>query len=334
MDSAPSSDPRVAHPVFGDRSVSLRLYPHNELTATEIVDHLCAQAALGATVGFDGVMTSEHHGGFAGYLPNPLQVTGFQLGSMERGWAAPCPLLLPLRPLGLLAEEVAWLAARFPERVGVGVAPGALALDFEAMDVDQSTSMATFRDGLPRLSAMLAGRDLGVLSGDRALMRCAAHPVPVISTAMSPAAVRRAAAAGAGVLYDGGTVIDRVRALTDAYVDAGGTGPRILIRRVWLGPPPRAAFGAQLEVYRSYSSADAMAHWRDDGWICHDDPDVLAREVVDALVDSGSTCVNLRLHAPGVDAAAATDQIGMLGREVVPRIRAALDAARSGPPGS
>lgn len=312
--------------VFADGSVSLRLYPHNELPATEIVEQLCEQARLGTAGAFDGVMTSEHHGGFAGYLPTPLQITGFQLHAMSRGWAAPCPLLLPLRPLAMLAEEVAWLHARFPGRVGVGVAPGSLPLDFEAMEIDQDRMMPLFRAGLPRLVAMLSGRDLGAIEGDRALSACADAPIPVVSAAMSPPAVRRAANAGAGILFDGGTVVARVRELTDAYLDAGGTGTRILIRRVWLGPPPRDAFGAQLDVYRSYSPDEAMAHWRDDGWICHEDPRALADELLVATHAAAATCLNLRIHAPGIDADTARAQITALASEVVPLVKAGLAA--------
>ncbi|MTA45104.1 MAG: LLM class flavin-dependent oxidoreductase, partial [Actinobacteria bacterium] len=149
--------------VFANGSISLRLYPHNELDAISIVDQLCTQAAIAADVGFDGVMTSEHHGGFAGYLPNPLQTSGFQLASMSRGWAAACPVLLPLRPVAMLAEEVAWLNARFPGRVGIGVGSGSLPLDFEAMDIDQSTAVDVFKRDLPRLVEMLSGRELGVI---------------------------------------------------------------------------------------------------------------------------------------------------------------------------
>ena len=111
--TAASSAPFAQIP-FAGGSVSLRLYPHNDLSAPEIVAELRAQAALGAEHGFDGVMTAEHHGGFAGYLPNPLQVAGWCLEAMATGWAAPCPLLLPLRPPAMVAEEIAWLAARFP----------------------------------------------------------------------------------------------------------------------------------------------------------------------------------------------------------------------------
>lgn len=317
-----SDTPRV----FADGSISLRVYPHNELGAGEIVDHLCAQAVRATDGGFDGVMTAEHHGGFAGYLPNPLQTTGFQLSAMTRGWAAACPVLLPLRPVAMLAEEVAWLDARFPGRVGIGAGPGSLPLDFEAMDVDQRHAVDTFERDLPRLVALLAGRDLGPLEGDRALRERAGDPIPVISTAMSPGAVRRAAAAGAGIIFDGGSNPDRLRRLSDAYVDAGGVGPRILIRRAWLGPPPREAFAAQFEVYRRYSTAEALSHWRDDGWICGDDPAALATELADAVRTTATTCLNIRIHAPGIAADAAHEQISALATEVLPRLRSLLVA--------
>src|ERR1700709_1943382 len=118
---------------FAPGSVSLRLYPHADLNATAIVHELPEKAAPAAQHGFDGVMTSEHHGGFHGYLPNPLQAAGWCLEAMPQGWAAPCPLLLALRPPAMVAEEIAWMAARFPGRVGLGVASGALPADFEIM---------------------------------------------------------------------------------------------------------------------------------------------------------------------------------------------------------
>ena len=155
MKSSPDqTDPTAP---FAPGSVSLRLYPHNELTATAIVGELCGQAAMAVDAGFDGVMTSEHHGGFSGYLPNPLQVTGWQLDAMAHGWAAPCPLLLPLRAVAAVAEEVAWLDARFPDRVGLGVGPGSLELDFTAMDLDLADAVPRFKRDLPRLAAMLRG---------------------------------------------------------------------------------------------------------------------------------------------------------------------------------
>ena len=306
-------------------SVSIRLYPHTDLEdATAIVDELCTQARLAEDAGFDGVMTSEHHGGFAGYLPNPLQVAGWLLHATSSCWAAPCPMLLPLRPTALVAEEVAWLAARFPGRVAVGVAPGALPTDFDVMDVPLAENVARYHAALPRLAAMLRGEDLGQLAGDPALHGCRGRPVTVIGTAMSPGAARRAAAAGAGILFDGATPAERVRVLADAFDDAGGTGPKVLIRRVWLGDPPRDAFDRQLEVYRSYTPAAAQRHWRDNGFLCRDDPSALARDLVTALDVSRANALNLRVHVPGVSPVAAREQIAVLGAEVLPRVGAAL----------
>ena len=61
---------------FGPGSVSIRLYPHNELPADAIVREVCAQARLAFENGFDGVMTSEHHGGFAGYAEERTTQSG------------------------------------------------------------------------------------------------------------------------------------------------------------------------------------------------------------------------------------------------------------------
>src|SRR3954466_12385206 len=131
---------------FASGSVSFRSYPHQLGDAVATIDELREQAALAAEVGFDGVMTSEHHAGFAGYLPNPLQLAGFLLDAMETAWAAPCPLLLPLRPAALVAEEIAWLAARFPGRVGLGLAAGALPADFEVMGLTMDELARRFAD--------------------------------------------------------------------------------------------------------------------------------------------------------------------------------------------
>lgn len=306
-------------------ATSMRLYPHNELGEPgAVLAELRAQAALAAEAGFAGVMNSEHHGGFAGYSPNPLQVAGWLLEAMPTGWCAPCPMLLPLRPVALVAEEVAWLAARFPGRVAVGVAPGALPLDFEAMEVPFDERVARFGHDLPRLAAMLRGEQLDPLGGDLALRACAELPVTVISTAMGPAAVRRAARAGTGVVYDGASTVDRLRSLSDAFDEAGGTGPKVLIRRVWLGDPPRDAFARQLDVYRSYTPEAAQRHWRDDGFCCHDDAGALAAELDAARTAAGADVLNLRVHVPGVAPEAARSQIERLGAEVLP----ALDRAR------
>ena len=115
-------------------SVSLRLYPH-DLPATDQVEVLRRQARRASEIGYDGVMVSEHHADFPGYLPNPVQLAGLLLDAMPTGWVAPCPMLLPLKPYALIAEDLAWLAAAYPGRVGAGFAAGALSVDFELAEV-------------------------------------------------------------------------------------------------------------------------------------------------------------------------------------------------------
>jgi alkanesulfonate monooxygenase SsuD/methylene tetrahydromethanopterin reductase-like flavin-dependent oxidoreductase (luciferase family) len=313
-------------PPLSARSVSLRLYPHDDLDATAIVDELCTQAQLAVGAGFDGVMTSEHHGGFAGYLPNPLQVAGWLLEAMDRGWAAPCPLLLPLRPAALVAEEVAWLAARHPGRVGIGLASGSLVDDFEIMGLTKDNLTERFAQGLALLAGALSGREPGRLAADPAVARCRTHPVPVASAAMSPAAVRRAAHLGLDIVFDSLSAPERVRQLVDAYRLAGGTGAAILIRRAWVGEPPTKEMARQLDVYRGYAATGAQAHWSADGLIHSQDPGSVADALFEVMARSGADACNLRLHAPGIAPGPVRDQIAALSA-VVSRLRSRLAAA-------
>jgi alkanesulfonate monooxygenase SsuD/methylene tetrahydromethanopterin reductase-like flavin-dependent oxidoreductase (luciferase family) len=309
---------------FAAGSVSLRIYPHLDLAAPEIVEELRVQAALAVTHGFDGVMTSEHHGGFAGYLPNPLQAAGFALDAMPAGWAAPCPLLLLLRPTALVIEETAWLAARHPGRVGLGVAAGALPADFETMDTTMDNLAARYTRALEQVAAVLAGGDAGPLSGDPAIGRCREHPVPLVSAAGSPTAARRAAAAGVGVMFDSLTVPERCRELVDVYHDAGGSGPCVLIRRAWVGEPPVQQSEQQVATYRSYAPAGAAAHWGPSEMIAAADARVVAARLAAALTVAGADALNVRVHVPGVTPPQVRAQIERLAADVAPRVRDAL----------
>ncbi|HXQ90918.1 MAG TPA: LLM class flavin-dependent oxidoreductase [Acidimicrobiales bacterium] len=294
-------------------SISLRLYPHTGLGPEEMVHELRHQGALAVHAGFDGVMTSEHHGGFEGYIPNPLQAAGWLLESMDSGWAAPCPLLLTLRPPALVAEEVAWLAARFPGRVGLGVAAGSLPGDFAVMGLTDLDRTARFASGLRQVAGALSGTDAGLLSGDPAIARCARDPVPVVSAAMSTAAVQRAAGLDVGLLFDSLSAPERIRALTDAYRHAGGNRPCVLVRRVWLGEPPRDQVDRQLERYRSYAAPGAQAHWRGEHMVTSPDAAALAADLEDVARAAGVDALNLRVHVPGVAPATTREQIAAMG---------------------
>ena len=309
---------------FAPGSVSLRCYPHLDLPAPQIVDELCTQAALAIEHGFDGVRTSEHHGGFAGYLPNPLQTAAFALDAMPTGWAAPCPLLLPLRPTALVIEETAWLASRHPGRVGLGVAAGALPIDFEIMDTTMDDLTPRYAAALELAVRVLGGGDAGALAGDPAVARCRDHPISVLSAAGSVTAARRAAAVGAGLVFDSLSTPARCRELVDAYRAAGGSGPCVLIRRAWIGEPPTQLTTQQVDTYRSYAPAGAAANWGTDELATAADAGEVAALLADAARTAGATALNVRVHVAGVTPADARAQIERLGADAVPAIRDAL----------
>jgi alkanesulfonate monooxygenase SsuD/methylene tetrahydromethanopterin reductase-like flavin-dependent oxidoreductase (luciferase family) len=264
-------------------------------------------------------MTSEHHGGFAGYMAQPLQMASFILNESPTGWAAAAPLLLPLRPTALVAEEVAWLQARHPGRVGLGVAAGALPLDFDAAAVSQTGSVDRFKAELPRLVAMLRGEALGVLDGDPALRACRESPVPVLSAAVSVAAARRAAGCGAGILMEGMSAPERLVRLTEAYKEAGGTGAKVLIRRVWLGRVKSQLVEKQRAVYESYA-ADASAFGADQT-IASDDPKDLAEQLAATMREVDVDAVNLRVQLPGMVPEQVREQVTEIGVSVVPALK-------------
>jgi alkanesulfonate monooxygenase SsuD/methylene tetrahydromethanopterin reductase-like flavin-dependent oxidoreductase (luciferase family) len=309
-------------------SISLRLYPH-DVPAQEQLDIIRRQAALAIEAGFDGVMVSEHHADFPGYLPNPIQMAGFLLPAMPRGWAAACPMLLPMQPYALVAEQLAWLDAAYPGRVGAGFAAGALPVDFELAEVPFEEIRDRFKAALPKVVAALRGEDPTPLGNDRAIRVRAGDPLPMVVAAQSPAAVRRAARLGVGILYDSLQTIDVTRRLSDIYDEAGGTGPKILIRRVWIGDPPQAEIDAQMAHYRTYAPESAMKNWGDGTNLVHGPTAEEAAEAVAAVLRDGRCdTINVRVHVKGLTPAQVEGQIEQHGAAFLPHLRKIWPADR------
>jgi hypothetical protein len=128
------------------------------------------------------------------------------------------------------------------------------------------------------------------------------------------------------LLFDSLVTPARVRALVDCYEEAGGTGPRLLVRRAWVGAPPGAPAQRQVDVYRNYAPAGSVDHWGTDEFISGS-----AATVVEQLVGvaraAGASSLDLRVHVPGVSADSVRDQITRLGNDVVPHVHAALNGA-------
>ncbi len=235
--------------------VGLGLYLH-DLPPGVAADRLVAQAAIAEEVGFDGATISEHHAGFPGYLANPLLAASWVLEATGRIWSGPLPLLLPLRNAALVAEDVGWLAARFPHRVVAGFAPGYQREDFEAVGVEGFDRRGrVYTERLEAIAAALRQRAGGGLARDHALAAGSGSEVPLLGAAGSDVAARRAARAGAGLLLDSTASDDDLARMRRVYVESGGDGPVVLGRRLWLGRPPADLLEALLAGYRKRAEA-------------------------------------------------------------------------------
>lgn len=280
---------------------------------------MLAQAAVARASGFDGVTVSEHHAGYPGYLPNPVMVTAWVLEQHADIWAAPCPMLLSTRPSPHVIEDVAWVAARHPGRVGVAVAPGFVPADFAVPSLDFEGRRERFGRELPIVVRALRGDPPPALTGDRAIAFCAAQPVPVLATAETARGAARAARAGAGVVIAAHNSPAAAHEIFEGYRGAGGRGPRVLIRRVHLGSVSEAAWAGLAARYRSQAPAG-----KDLQLIQGDDAEALGETLISQLEASGASALNLRVNLGGETVDETREQIALLAR-AISRARSQID---------
>lgn len=310
-------------------SISLRLYPL-DLAPAQVVEEVQLEARLAEDAGFDGCMVSEHHGGFPNYLPNPLLASSWVLEATERLWAAPCPLLLPLRPVSQVVEDLAWTHHRFGARIGVGVGAGSFPVDFDLAGVPLDELFPRYRAALVALTDALGGRAEGPLAEDPGVAALAGGEIPVVAGVQTVKTTRRAARLGMGVLYNSLQTDDVVREQNDAYLDEGGTGPRILIRRLWIGPPPTEHMAAQMDRYQQAAAkheatARITDRWDTGGGLIVADTGVEAAEQLHrTMVRSGCDTANIRVFLAGLSPEQVREQIVRHGDETVPRLRQLL----------
>lgn len=271
-------------------------------------------------------MVAEHHADFPGYLPNPIQLAGFLLDAMPRGWAAPCPLLLPMKPYALIVEDLAWLAAAYPGRVGAGFAAGALPVDFELAEVPFDEIIQRFKAALPPTVSALRGSDPSPLGNDRAVRALVESPLPMAVGTQSGAAVRRAAKHQLAVLYDSIQGAEVSKGLSDAYDEAGGTNAKILIRRVWVGDAPTDEMAAQMKHYRSYASDKAQSNWgAGDQLIVGATAEEAAFRLAEVMVASNCDTINIRVHVKGLTPHQVQGQLDVYGQHMSV-FRSAIDS--------
>jgi alkanesulfonate monooxygenase SsuD/methylene tetrahydromethanopterin reductase-like flavin-dependent oxidoreductase (luciferase family) len=287
--------------------------------ARAIAGRLRDDAVTAVSAGFDGVTLSEHHGGFPHYVPSPLTLAAGILGQLPRGWAVAAPAILPLRPPMTVAEDLAWLAALYPGRVGAGFVPGYQRRDFELLGAEFDGRHTAFWRGLATLVGTLGAGS--PLHADPAI---ASADLPVLVGVSGPVAARRAAAAGVGMLVTSLRRPAEVQLLVDAYTTAGGTKPAILIRRVHVGNLAAGGFGRSMADWRSRAEASASWLAADDDSLVSGSPEAVADQLARSLTDSGCRALNIRVDAYTAQPELIADQMAALGELVLPALRSRM----------
>jgi alkanesulfonate monooxygenase SsuD/methylene tetrahydromethanopterin reductase-like flavin-dependent oxidoreductase (luciferase family) len=192
---------------------------------------------------------------------------------------------------------------------------------------------ARFRELFEQLALMLQGNaPPGMLSQDPAVRQLAGN-VPLVMCSKGAQAVRLAARVGAGIapvqLSEAG-----YRELFADYAAAGGTGPRIIQRWVFLGDPPQAEIDA---LNRVYQQAPGDHRWQDASSaiipFSDADPERMADRLLGWLEASHGTVLCIRFHIGAVPAKVVDDQLERFGATVMPLLRkrlAATPAASTG----
>jgi alkanesulfonate monooxygenase SsuD/methylene tetrahydromethanopterin reductase-like flavin-dependent oxidoreductase (luciferase family) len=312
---------------FARGGISVGIHPTESGEPGKAIEQLFAQARAADRAGFDGVTVSEHHGGGGGggYLPNPLAAAGWLIPDLARAWAAAAPLLLSLRNPNLVIEEIAWLAARFPGRIGLGVGPGFAPLDFEVAEVPLEERQRRYRSGLRRLAEALAGGAPDGLRGDMAVAMLAPGSVPLVATLGGPVGASHAGRAGTGAMVDSFASIEKARGLFERYTEAGGRGPRVLCRRAWLGAPDPNRMSSLARSYSGLGSGPAIGAPQAD-FVATPDPEEMAGLLAESVRESAADVLLLRFYFQGVSETDMEEQITRTGSEAVPHLRRRMAA--------
>jgi alkanesulfonate monooxygenase SsuD/methylene tetrahydromethanopterin reductase-like flavin-dependent oxidoreductase (luciferase family) len=312
----------MTRPPFSRSAIAVCLSPVGD-SGVQVMRRLEDEARRAEEAGFDGVTLSEHHAGFARYLPAPLVVTAHLLSVLEQAWAAACPTLLPLRRPVVLAEDLAWLNAAHPGRVGAGFTVGYQRQDFDVVGADFDNRVPAFWDGLADLvQALGMAREVSPVKADPAVADLGTAGLPLLAGVSRPRGVQRAAKLGVGVLLTSLRTAAEAAELARVYRDAGGCQSVVLNRRLYVGSDP-VGFGASEASWHSRAEG---ANWlaAADGALLSGLPEEVAAGLVGAAQVSGCDALHLHLDAYHGRDGEIDEQLDVLGRDVLPAVRAEL----------
>jgi alkanesulfonate monooxygenase SsuD/methylene tetrahydromethanopterin reductase-like flavin-dependent oxidoreductase (luciferase family) len=323
---------------------------HSDHSLRDVYAQTMEQIAMLDRLGLDLVWFSEHHFVDDGYLPNFVPVAGAAAAVTTRMRISTAVTLVPFAHPLRLAEDIAILDQLSGGRIELGIGLGYAPHEFRAFGIPVSHRVSLTEECIEILRLAGTGERFS-FHGKRYQfdsVRVTPEPVqpggpPLWLAATSPASVARAVRFDTNVLPQGprAVVLDNWREQT---VQAGRDPDdyRVGIIRSFLvtddperdWPPLRAAERYRMQVYGRFFEEAGLG-----GSDLFSQEDRIVQRVVVGDVDHcvttlasfireyGLTDVVTWGSAPGLEPAALSPSMERFATEVVPRVRAELEAS-------
>jgi alkanesulfonate monooxygenase SsuD/methylene tetrahydromethanopterin reductase-like flavin-dependent oxidoreductase (luciferase family) len=314
----------------------------------EALRNALSYALAAERAGFDGVWIAEHHFISYGVCPSALAFAGHLLGRTQRLRVGTAACILSNRHPVALAEEAVLLDELSGGRLDLGVARGGPWIDLDVF----GTGLARYTDGFPEsldlLLAWLSGTEK--LGADGPLFRFPpvtvvprpGRPVQVWVAATGPPTAALAAARGLPLLLGMHATVEEKRRLLDRYEEHGRSGlPHASAHVAFVADTREQAEDVLLAAMPGWLATTAQ-YQRIDGatgpardphaYLEHlldihpvGPPALCVQRLAQAVVTTGARRLLLMVEGAG-DPARAVANIGRLGTEVIPQLRALINS--------
>ena len=297
-------------------------------------------------IGFESVWLTEHHFCADGYAPSPLVIAAAIGARTQRMRIGTNLLQIPLHNPLRLAEDAATLSLLTGGRFDLGVAIGYRGLEFDVFDRKLAHRPSLLEEGVEIIKRAWRGDAINFAGkrftvGDIRVTPVPQHPPRILIGGMAAPAIERAARIGDGFLSTGGighdVYVDALqkagKAASDGVICAGDwaivsddperearlIGDHVLYQtNEYVG---WGAFGPPDQV-PLFPSAEAALR---DGLYVLSTPDEAVTRLT-AMLKQYPQIVDVHFWAqfPGESVASGSRRIDCLAKQVLPKVRAAL----------
>jgi alkanesulfonate monooxygenase SsuD/methylene tetrahydromethanopterin reductase-like flavin-dependent oxidoreductase (luciferase family) len=314
----------------------------------EALRNAVSYALAAERAGFDGVWIAEHHFISYGVCPSALAFAGHLLGHTQKLRVGTAACILSNRHPVALAEEAVLLDELSGGRLDLGVARGGPWIDLDVFGTGLARYQGGFPESLDLLLAWLSGAEQ--VGADGPLFRFPPvtvvprprRPVPVWVAATSPPTAALAAARGLPLLLGMHATVQDKRRLLDRYAEQERSGlPHASAHVAYVTDTVieaqdalRAAMPGWLATTTQYRRIDgATGPARDPGaYLEHlldihpvGPPALCVQRLAQAVAATGARRLLLMVEGAG-DPARTVANIGRLGTQVIPQLRALINS--------